>query len=82
MIAQIDRTAYLSLPESTGPRGSVFRHLLLSAMSEQLANANDRIRTVIDPRTAAHIDDETTEHTIHKASGALHGFHGGDDDLE
>lgn len=79
VLATFDRKTYQSLCESPGPRGAVFRHLLLAAMSEQLTAANDRIRSIIDPRTVVTLDDETTEHGIRLAEGALAGYHGADD---
>lgn len=82
VLAVFDRATYQDLVESMGPRGSVFRHLLLAAMCEQLSAANDRVRSIIDPRTIGQIDDETTEHGIHSASAALGGYHGDDGNLE
>lgn len=79
VLAAFDKKLCDELSASSGPRGSVFRHLLLAAMSEQLAAVNDRVRSLIDPRTIGQLDDETTEHGIEKASAALGGFHGRDD---
>jgi CRP-like cAMP-binding protein len=76
LLAVIDRTTYQELVESPGPRGSVFRHLLLAAMCEQIAAANERVRSLIDPRAVSDMDDETAEHGIHRASAALGGYHG------
>lgn len=74
VVAAVDHKTYRSLVDSVGPRGSVVRHLLLAAMSEQLSSANDRIRTLIDPRTIGDMDDETTEHGIALAANALDGW--------
>ncbi len=82
VVAEIDLKTYKALIESLGPRGSVFRHLLLAAMSEQLSSANDRIRSLIDPRTIGQLDDETTEHGIQLAADALEGFAHPDDEKD
>ena len=47
---------------------------LTGVVSEQLANANDRVRSLIDPRLSGALPDETTEAEIKKATDSLEGF--------
>lgn len=76
VVAELGREAFRLLYDSDGPRGTAIRHLVLSAMSEQLSEANRRIRSLIDPATAALLDDETAEQEIEGARDALQGWKG------
>ncbi len=74
IVAGISRALFQELVASGGARGSALRRLLIAAMSEQLAGANARILTIIDPPPDYPVDDETTEHGIEEASRVLDGW--------
>jgi CRP-like cAMP-binding protein len=74
VVAILDKLAYKGLFDSVGARGSTLRHLLLAAMTEQLAEANARIRTLIDTANNTPLEDDVTESGINAASAALDGW--------
>ncbi|MDP2309472.1 MAG: cyclic nucleotide-binding domain-containing protein [Pseudomonadota bacterium] len=76
VVSVIEQSAFTSLVRAPGARGAALRRLLIAAMSEQLAGANGRIRTIIDPPPDFPVDDETTEHGIEEANQALEGWKG------
>lgn len=76
VVGAMDRGGFQALVNATGPRGAALRRLLIAAMSEQLAGANTRILSIIDPPPDFPVDDETTEHGIEEANRVLEGWKG------
>lgn len=87
--ASIDRRKYESVLSETSPRGMALRRLLLASLTKQLADANARIRELIDgganvpkPKArkidkaalAAPEDFDVSESDILRVAGVLDGW--------
>ncbi|MCB9763427.1 MAG: cyclic nucleotide-binding domain-containing protein [Alphaproteobacteria bacterium] len=78
VVAVLDRRAYQALLKKSDQMGTIFRHLLLSAMASQLARANDEIHGLIDPtKPIGEDDDVTSEEGLFRASSTLEGWSAG-----